>query len=249
MAMARVVRLVLLIAAVPAVAYLAAMSLPQVQACFQACHNAEATVNKSRADFVIHNSVDVRDQPQFVDVLFQWREYFKDLEDKVIQQSNTACSPLHVNEAMCVILVSVLLAALLPGGGLVVIAWLQIACSAAAGIALLMHQQHRINSAFALIISDLRVTMSLKILPLTNQDDYHLYSLIYASTALRKSEEGKHVMRTALQPPGFEFSYELEPAHAGVCCALLALLALWLAAARHIDRAPFAAIGSKVKDM
>jgi hypothetical protein len=241
--------LLLLIAALPAVAYVAAMSMPQVQACFRACRDAEAVVNKSRADFVIHNSVDVRDQPQFVEVLYQWREYFKDLEKRVIEESDAACSPLHVNEAMTVILASLLLAAVFPGGGLVVSTWLQIASSAAAVIAMLMRQQHSMNSAFALIINDLRDTMSLKILPLTNQDDHYLYSLIYASTALRKSEETRHVMRAALQLPGLDFTYELSPAHAGVCCAVLATLALWLAATRCIDRQNLAALGSKDKSV
>ena len=103
-----------------------------------------------------------------------------------------------------------------------------------------MHQQHRVHSAFDLIIGDLRHTMSTHILPLTNQDDHYLYSLIYASTALRKSEETPHVMRTALQLP-IDASGELAPAHAGACCAALALLALWLAITRYIDQGLLAA--------
>ena len=243
MGFARAVFLLLLAAAIPACAYVALMSAPQVSACFQASYDAADMVNKSRADFVIHNSVDVRDQPQFVEVLFQWREFFKDLEKRVKEQTGAACSPLYVNEIMTGTLVFVLLATVLQGGGLLVYVLLQTACSAAASIAVLMHQQHRVHSAFDLIIGDLRHTMSTHILPLTNQDDHHLYSLIYASTALRKSEETPHVMRTALQLPGIDASYELAPAHAGACCTALALLALWLAITRCIDQGILAAAG------
>jgi hypothetical protein len=84
--------------------------------------------------------------------------------------------------------------------------------------------------------------MSTHILPLTNQDDHHLYSLIHASTALQKSEETPHVMHTALQLP-VDASGELAPAQAGACCAALALLALWLTVARYIVQGLLTAAG------
>jgi hypothetical protein len=236
MGFARISFFLLVMVAIPVCVYLAVTSFPQVRACFQASYDAESMVNKSRADFVIHNSIDVRDQPQFVDVLFQWRGFFKDLENRVIEQSGAACSPLYVNEIMSVIFIFVLLAAVIPGGGIIVNVMLQSACAIAASIALLMRQQHVVHSAFDAIIGDLRHTMAIHILPLTNQDDHYLYSLIYASTALRKSEETSHVMRACLQLPGLGASYDLAPAHAGMCCTALALLALWLAAIRYIDR-------------
>jgi Flp pilus assembly pilin Flp len=73
---------------------------------------------------------------------------------------------MHVEHAMLLVLVSVLLAALFPGGGLCASACLQKCCSAAAGIAVLMHQQHCVHLAFAAIIADLHGVMSHQILPL-----------------------------------------------------------------------------------
>ena len=108
-------------------------------------------------------------------------------------------------------------------------------CSAAAGIAVLMHQQHRVHLASAAIIDDLRGVMSHQILPLTNQDDHYLYSLIFASTALRKSESTPHVTWPSLQLPGSSLSYELAPAHAVVCCCVLAFMAFWLAPTWYLD--------------
>jgi hypothetical protein len=247
MGIARFCLILLLTAVIPTCAYFAVMSFPQVRACFQASYDSEAMVNKSRADFVIHNSMDVRDQPQFVDVLFQWRGFFKDLEKRVVEQGTVACSPLRVNETMSMIFAFVLLATVLPGGGIIVNLMLQIACAIAVCIALLMRQQHQIHSAFNLIIGDLRQTMAVHILPLTNEDDHYLYSLIYASTALRKSEETPHVMRAWLQLPGLGASYDLAPALAGIFCAAMALLAIWLAATRYVDQGIFAAAGERKK--
>jgi hypothetical protein len=153
----------------------------------------------------------------------------------VQEETRAACAALYVDHAMVAVLFSVLLAALFPGGGLCVNACLQMCCSAAAGIAVLMHQQHRVHLAFVAIIDDLRRVMSHQILPLTNQDDHYLYSLIFASTALRKSESTPHVTWPSLQLPGSSLSYELAPAHAVVCCCVLAFMAFWLAATRYLD--------------
>ncbi len=146
---------------------------------------------------------------------------------------------------MTVFVASVLLAVVFPGSGLLVSVWLQLTCASAAGIAALMLQQHRVHLAFVTIIDDLRHTMSHHILPLTNQDDHYLYSLIYASTALRKSEDTPHVTRPALQLPGVAASYDLAPLHAGICCALCALLALWSTITRYFDSGIFAAAKAK----
>ena len=151
------------------------------------------------------------------------------------EETRAACAALHVDHAMLLVLVSVLLAALFPGGGLCASACLQMCCSAAAGIAVIMHQQHRVHLAFVAIIDDLRGVMSHQILPLTNQDDHYLYSLIFASTALRKSESTPHVTWPSLQLPGSSLSYELAPAHAVVCCCVLSFMAFWLAATRYLD--------------
>jgi hypothetical protein len=118
-----------------------------------------------------------------------------------------------VSENTAVLFAFVLLAAFFPVGGVLVDVWLLVACCAAAGIAMFMHQQHLIHTAFVIIIDDLRNTMSHHILPLTNEDDHYLYSLIYASTALRKSEDTPHVTQLTLQLPGLGTSYQLEPAH------------------------------------
>jgi hypothetical protein len=236
----RILCILLLAASVPVGSYFAAMSVPQVRACFQASYDAESAVSKSRADFVIQDLVDVRDQPQFVDVLRQWREDFKGLEQRMIERTDAACAPLRLNQAMAAFVASVLLAVVVPGGGLLASAWLQVTCASAAGVAALMLQQHRVHLAFVAIIDDLRHTMSYHILPLTNQDDHYLYSLIYASTALRKSEDTPHVTRPALQLPGVAASYDLAPLHAGVCCALFALLAFWSVVTRYLDSGVFA---------
>ena len=65
---ARVLFLLLLAAAVQIGSYLAAACAPQVRACFQASRNAELAVNASRAKLFVSDLVDVRDQPQFVEV-------------------------------------------------------------------------------------------------------------------------------------------------------------------------------------
>lgn len=230
MGLARALSVVLLAAAAAAGMCLAIMRAPQVRACFDACYEAEAVVNKTRGDMVIHNSVDVRDQAQFVDVLFQWREHFKSLEKRATDTSDAACSSLHVNEVIGAVLAFVLLLAALPLGGYFAGSCLLAASAAAASVAALMHQLHQIHLAFASIIDDLRYTMSHRILPLTNQDDHYLYSLIYSSTALQKSQATAHVTRVALRLPGLDALYHIAPAHAGICCAVLALLAFWLAA-------------------
>ena len=71
--------------------------------------------------------------------------------------------------------------------------------------------------------------------PLTNHDNHYLYSLIFASTALRKSESTPHATRLSLQLPGSSLSYELAPAHAVVCCCVISFMAFWLAATRYLD--------------
>jgi hypothetical protein len=241
MGAARVLCFLLLATAGLACFFLAAMSAPQVLECFQASRDAESEVKISRPDFIIHNLLDVRDQPHFVEQLHQWRADFKALEQRSIARTNAACSPLHVSENTAVLFAFVLLAAFFPGGGVVVEVWLLVACFAAAGIAMFMHQQHLVHSAFDVIIDDLRGTMSHHVLPLTNEDDHYLYSLIYASTALRKSEDTPHVSQLTLQLPGLGPSYELAPAHATICCALVSFLAVWLAASRFFDRRAVAA--------
>ena len=65
---ARVLFLLLLAAAVQIGSYLAAACAPQVRACFQASRDAESAVNASRATLFVSDLVDVRDQPQFVEV-------------------------------------------------------------------------------------------------------------------------------------------------------------------------------------
>ena len=246
MGLARVLSAVLLAAAAAAGMCLAIMRAPQVRACFEACYEAEAMVNKTRSDMVIHNSVDVRDQTQFVDVLLQWREQFKSLEKMATDGSDAACSSLHVNEVIGAVLAFVLLFAALPAGGYIAGACLLTASAAAASVAALMHQLHQIHLAFASIIDDLRYTMSHRILPLTNDDDHHLYSLIYSSTALQKSQATAHVTRVALQLPGLDAHYHIAPAHAGICCALLAQLAFWFAA-RCMYRNMFKGAGGEGK--
>jgi hypothetical protein len=247
MGSSRVLLISLLIVVIPAGAFFAALLIPQVHACYDAAVQCEAMVNQSRPDFVIHNSVDVRDQPQLVDALFQWREHFKDLEQRVLQQSVEACAALHLSEATVVLVLTVLFAALLPCRSLILNVWLQFACAASAIIAMLMLLQHRIQVAFVAIIEDLRDTMAHHILPLTHQDDYHLYSLIYASTALRKSDR-PHGMPLSLLIPGLDAPYELSPSLAGCSCVLLSLVALWLAASRYISQGLSVSADKKVKD-
>jgi hypothetical protein len=65
---ARPLFLLLLAAAVQIGSYLAAVGAPQVRACFQASRDAESAVNASRAKLFVSDLVDVRDQPQFVEV-------------------------------------------------------------------------------------------------------------------------------------------------------------------------------------
>ena len=65
---ARVLYLLLLAAAVQIGSYLAATGAPQVLHCLQASRNAESAVNATRAKLFVSDLVDVRDQPQFVEV-------------------------------------------------------------------------------------------------------------------------------------------------------------------------------------
>ncbi len=93
-------------------------------------------------------------------VLHEWRSSFKGLESAVQEETRAACAALHVYHAMLLVLVSVLLAALFPGGGRCVNACLEMCCSAVADIAVLMHQQNRVHLAVSAIIDDLRGIMS-----------------------------------------------------------------------------------------